>query len=92
MVANTTGPNNPLFGIDLGSDNGYANEPFFIGGETAYPVGDVYFEYTMPSGLGGARLEYCLFSNGFAAPNVGDSITIANTRWINLTAAGIVNP
>lgn len=85
-----------LAGIFYGNTAGnlVANGQAAIGNEAAYPAGDFYGEITIPPGAGGAGQLQLRFSTTVAGAtsNVGDSITWANIRIVNLTQAGIVAP
>lgn len=65
-----------------------------IGSEAAFPAGDFYQEFTVqPANVGNLTPNYGLgLVTGFTSSNVGDSVTIANVRVVNLTTQGIVAP
>lgn len=79
---------------DQNAGNLVTNGQASIGNEAAYPAGDFYSEFTVPPGVGGLGRFQCRLSTTAAGntSNVGDSVTIANVRIVNLTQLGIAPP
>lgn len=85
---------NPIAGINSSQNSGNT-DTCPIGGETDYPAGDFYQVFTWRGDSDGTvstkfeifpRLDFINVSNG--APNSGDSLTIANFTFLNLTQMG----
>ena len=78
------------------ANNSTANGNVQIGGETAYPAADFYYEKVvnaamLASSAYHSRLNWLTVGDGVeTGSNTGDSLTIANMQVINLTAAGLV--